>query len=342
MGEKFIRTQNLFNLLDPEPYFVLCALLLLAWGFYKLFLGDVSKERHQNLREHFNNIFRHFLIFSAAYAIFIFARQSQLDWIERSQPYIGLFAALWGMTVFVKTSRLIILQYLFLGSMRAGVPILIVNIFSLLLSIVLALWTANQIFGFQVAPLLATSAAFSIILGLAIQDTLGNLFAGISLQVDKSFEIGDWVEVLGGGQKTIGQVKEISWRATILAGLSEELITIPNRFLANAQISNFSDGSQPLIRYQLFRLSFDVDTQLAKRCLLDSVKDIPGVKTFPAPFCNISESNETGVGFKLGYFIDDYGLQWGIGDKVLDSALNFLLVNGITVTPPRIMVLKQP
>ena len=144
--------------------------------------------------------------------IFLQTSEGQIGRFALVTPYIAMAAFVWGNVVFVKTCRLIVLQYLFLGSMRHGVPLLLVNIFSLILSIVLLFWGITHIFGVQVGPLLATSAAASVILGLAMQDTLGNLFAGISLQIDRSFEIGDWVEVVSGIQKTTGQVREITWR----------------------------------------------------------------------------------------------------------------------------------
>jgi small-conductance mechanosensitive channel len=341
MTEKLIHVQNLYGLLEVEPYFLLSALFLLAWLFYRFFLTEVSEERHRNLKGHFQNILRHYLIFSSVFAIFILLNQIGSEWTRKSLPYLGVFALIWGMIVFVKTCRLITLQYLFLGSMSTGVPVLIVNIFSLVLSLALVLWTANQIFGLQVAPLLATSAAFSIILGLAIQDTLGNLFAGISLQLDKSFEIGDWVEVVSGIQKSVGQVREISWRATVLMGLSDELITIPNRFLAGAQISNFSDGGQPLIRSQSFRMGFDVDTDLVKRCLSECTKGLESIRKYPEAYCYIADSNENGITYKLVYFIDNYGSQWKIGDIVIDSAIKYLMANGIEPAPARLQILKN-
>lgn len=340
MGEKIIQIQNLYGLLDPEPYFLLTALYLLAWSFYKFFLRDVNDERHRNLTAHFKNILRHYLILSSSFAVFTLMHQTGMSWATKSLPYIAIFTLIWGMVVFVKTCRLIILQYLFLGSMRSGVPILIVNIFSLLLSLVLVIWTANQIFGFQIAPLLATSAAFSIILGLAIQDTLGNLFAGISLQIDHSFEIGDWVEITSGVQKSIGQVKEISWRATVLVGLSDEMVTIPNRFLASAQISNYSSSHQPIIRSQSYRVDHTVDSRLIRQCLLDSVKEIHMIHDYPPPSVLASECTDNGITYKLTYFIDDYGAQWRVADQVTDTVLKYLQANAIEISPSRILVLK--
>src|SRR5690606_32742898 len=142
----------------------------------------------------------------------------------------------------------------FMGSVKAGVPILVVNIFSLMLSVLLTFWVVSRLFGVQLGPLLATSAAFSIILGLALQDTSGNLFAGISLQLDKNYEIGDWIEITTGLLKVVGQVKEITWRSTLLTGLSDELITLPNRLMSGASISNYSPADSPIVRSQVFRV----------------------------------------------------------------------------------------
>ncbi len=331
MNEKILKAQALYGLIDYEPFVILISLVFFAWAFYKLFLRDASTERHKNLRNHFQNLLRHSILFSILFVSFKFIYQTEnLEFgLPRTLPYIGLTTLFWGMVVFVKTSRLITLQYLFLGSMKAGVPVLLVNIFSLILSLTLLLWAASFLFGIQLGPLLATSAAFSIILGLALQDTLGNLFAGISLQLDRSFEIGDWLEIINGPQKIIGQVKEITWRATSLVGWSDEIITLPNRTMANSQISNFQGGDQPFIRSQIFRLPLNVDTEKAKKCLYASLKEVSVIRQDPQPLVFISESTDSWLGMKVIYYIDSYGSQFTIGDKVLIAGLRHLEAAGI-------------
>lgn len=340
MGEKIINLDNLYALLDLEPYVILCALILLAWAFYKLFLREVSDERHRNLKRHFRNLFRHFLMLSTLFLFFLVIRQAtNPNWpLMRALPYLGILSLLWGIIVFVKVCRLVILQYLFLGSIKHGVPVLIVNIFSLLMSIILAFWVAAHIFSIQLTPLLATSAAFSIVLGLALQDTLGNLFAGISLQVDKSFEIGDWLEVTNGSQKTVGLVKEITWRATVFSGWTEELITIPNRVLANSQIANFSLGYQPIIRSQMFRVPYGTDLAMTKKILAESVKDISSIRSWPEPVVIISETTDSWITLKLVYYIDNYGTQYGVADQVVEAALGALAHAGIHTASQRLQV----
>jgi len=325
-----MNTSALYRLLEFEPYFILCSLIALAWIFYKVFLREVSEERHKNLSAHFRNLMRHFIFFTTLFVVFIILHQASADSnFAKVTPYMGLGALATGMIVFVKACRLIILQYLFLGSMKHGVPVLMVNIFSLLMSLVLLMWVAASIFNIELTPLLATSAAFSVILGFALQDTLGNLFAGISLQVDRAFDIGDWLEITNGAVKTTGQVKEITWRATVLVGWMDETITLPNRTLANSQLANFSLGDKPIIRSLPFRVRYGTDLNLAKQCLLESLKDNKTIRAWPEPLVLIAEMTESWVNLKLVYFIENFGSQHTIADVVAENALRFLKANNI-------------
>lgn len=232
--------------LQLEPVLILLSMAVGAWFIYKILLKNVNAERHRNLRGHFQNLLGHIAITASLYGIY-----EGLLWyreligapagFDRLIVYVGTVTVLWGCVVFIKISRIMAFEYLFLGSMKAGVPLLLVNMFTLILSAIVFGWVLAKIFDVNLTPLLATSAIFSIVLGLALQDTLGNLFAGIAMQFDKPFELGDWIEVKGGGDRIVGQVHEISWRATVLLAITDELITIPNRNLAQWQILNFAD-----------------------------------------------------------------------------------------------------
>lgn len=331
MTENFFSIEALAPLLQIEPYVLLGALALCAWLFYRIFLNEVSDERHRNLRNHHRSLAKYFLTLSFFFGGYFLALGAapEVPFAARVAPYLGALAFCWGILVFVRACRLWVLQYLFLQSMQEGVPLLLVNVFTLLLSIALAFWVAWKLFNLQLAPLLATSAAFSIILGLALQDTLGNLFAGISLQLEKNFEIGDWIEVTSGIQRSVGQVKEISWRSVLLVGLSDEMITLPNRFMAQAGIANFSPPGQPIIRSHVFRLPFGTPLEQVKDLLERSTAEISDVRGLPAPFAYLQETTESWLSVKLIYFIDSYGSQYSIGDKVQRKGIEVLRQNGI-------------
>jgi small-conductance mechanosensitive channel len=253
-------------------------------------------------------------------------------------PTIGLSTLIWASIVFVKSCRILAFEYLFLLNMRAGVPLLLVNLLSLLLSVVLGGWILKSVFEFDLEPILATSAIFSVVLGLALQDTLGNLFAGVALQLDKPYELGDWVEVANGSQKWIGQVQEISWRATNLIAFTDEIITIPNRVMAQAEISNFSGKMRPFIRGHVFRIPFGFPAQQVRDTLLSALDSITSIRRDPAPVAFILDHTDSWVTFKLVYYIDDFGAQYRIGDQVIAAAMERLAEAGIPLASQRMAV----
>lgn len=338
--EKWINFKVLQDLLGLEPYLLLGALAAVTWLFYKLFLKDLSEERHQNLGNHYANLIRHFIILSLLLGAYLLFKEVELELATwgRIVPYLGLLTFVWGAVVFVKTCRTLVLQYLFMGSARSGVPLILVNIFTILLSILLLFWAVSQIFNIQLGPLLATSAAFSIILGLALQDTLGNLFAGISLQIDRCYEIGDWLEIYNGSQKITGQVYEITWRSTILHGQSDEVITLPNRMMAQAQLSNFSPPDRPVMRAQNFRIKHGSDIKDAMHALEVAASGIFEIRGIPAPFAYVNEVGENWIQVRLIYYIDSFGAQFAVGDKILRIGLEALEKQGIHVAKQRFEV----
>lgn len=342
MNDRLIQTQRLYQILDLETFILVSVVGGLSYLFYRFFLKDVSLERHQNINAHLKSLLRNYSFLCLFYGIFFFlTRIPEYEISVRLLPYAGLLTFFIGTVFFVNSCRLLVLQYLFLGSMRAGVPLLLVNIFSLVLSILIGFWTFSVLFAVQLTPLVATSAAFSIVLGLALQDTLGNLFAGISLQIDKTFEIGDWLEIMNGSTKIIGQVKELSWRSTVLTGFSDETITLPNKLVAQCQVSNFSPEGQPIVRSHTFKFPFGTDAQKAIELLEQAASQISDIRAIPAPFAYTQEASDYGFHVKIIYFIENYGRQFVIGDKVFKTAFELLKKNGIEVARPTINIHQQ-
>ena len=330
------------SLIQWEVFILLWVLVIFSWLFYKFFLRRLSDERHRNLHGRFMNLNKQLFLLTALFGLFSLADSlKEQAWILRVLPYLGLATAVVGCVTFVQICRILLLQYLFLTSVRTAVPILLVNIFTLVLSLFLGGWLITTIFGIQVAPLLATSAAFSIILGLALQDTLGNLFAGISLQIDNSFEIGDWIEVTSGIQKITGQVLEITWRSTILVGLFDEIINIPNRFMAQSQINNWTRPEIPIARSQSFRIPYTENLDRVGEVLRRALERVPNICKNPKPIALVSEPSDSWVIVKAIYYIEDYGKYATAADAVIRECLKALRSEGITVAHP-IMEITAP
>jgi small-conductance mechanosensitive channel len=336
----WIPADRIDSLLQSEPLILILTVSAVSYVLYRALMRAVSKERHTLIRSLFRNLGGHLLLLIALLVIYTTLRDTTDpdSALRRVGTWIGLFAILSGATVFVKTARILLFEYLFLSSMRAGVPLLLVNFFTLFLYIVLFIWITSVVFNVNLAPLLATSAVFSIVLGLALQDTLGNLFAGVALQFDKPYELGDWIEVQNGGQKWIGQVHEITWRATILIGVGEELITIPNRVISSAQVSNFATHRHPIVRSLNFKIPYEANLDSATEALIESVKGHPEVRADIGPFVYASELHESWVNLRLIYFLDNYGAQWHLADEFLRKAISQLQKRGISLAQNRIHV----
>ncbi|MGZ3687726.1 MAG: mechanosensitive ion channel family protein [Bdellovibrionota bacterium] len=337
-GQPFIPFDKIDDLIQIEPALLLVGLSFISWLIYKILLRTVSAERHRNLKALFKNLSAYLL--GGILLFFGYRAMSQIPDtnVRRLATYVGLLVLLTGATVFVKIWRIFVFEYLFLSHMRVAVPVLLVNLFTLVLSMFLVAWFATEILNLKLVPLIATSAIFSLVLGLALQDTLGNLFAGVALQVDKPYEIGDWIEVHGSGQKWVGQVFEITWRATVLTGFADESITVPNRVMSQAEISNFSTKYRPIIRSQTFKIPYGVNEKTVKQALQSAAASVSLVRKNPPPYAMMLEATESWVAYKVIYFIDDYGAQYSIGDQVIAEALTRLEAAKIPIASARIAV----
>lgn len=336
-------TQNILSIerieqsLQLEP--VLFVLFTALSSFFVYFIGlrNLSHERHHNLRVFFKNLLGHVGIGVGFLTLFWFLRSGTLV-IPQLVPYVGFTAVIWGAIILIKSFRIFSFEYLFFMNMQTAVPLLLVNMLTLLVTIVLISWIATSIFGFRLAPVLATSALFSIVVGLALQETLGNLFSGIALQVDKPYLLGDWVEVQVGNQKLTGQVYEITWRATILISVSEEWITIPNRIVAQSQVLNFSKTKKPILRSQILRIPYSESPKKVKSIVLESIKEISGLSKYTEPLVLINEAAESWMTFKLIYAVKDFGDQARVADEVLERTLNALKKEGVLLAVPQLRV----
>lgn len=102
----------------------------------------------------------------------------------------------------------------------------------------------KDVLGVSVGQLLGTGAIAAAVIGLSLQETLGNLFAGISMRLDPAFEVGDWIEVTGnlrggpGRETFIGEVTSMTWRTVQLRTENGDTDIFPNRAIALAVVTN--------------------------------------------------------------------------------------------------------
>lgn len=151
--------------------------------------------------------------------------------------------------------------------------------------------------------LVATSAVLSIVLGFALQDTLGNLFAGLSIQLERPFQVGDMVEI--GSHR--GRVVQVAWRATRLETRKRELITLPNNVLSKEAVKAFTRREGPVGVEVDLGLSYDAAPNHVKETILDVVRDIPGALTEPQPTVRVINFADSAIQYRVRFYVPDYG-----------------------------------
>jgi small-conductance mechanosensitive channel len=343
LSQPWIPIERIESVAQLEPALFVAGFALASFLFYKLFLRDLAPHRHQNLKRHFKNLSFHLAVAVLTFVVYQnFGRDlDDGDATARFMSYLGLFSILSWTTVFIKSCKIALFEYLFFNHKKQGVPLLLINLLTLVLTVIMGGWILAEVFAVNLGPLLATSAIFSLVLGLALQDTLGNLFAGVAMQFDKPYEIGDWIEIVLSDQKWVGQVNEISWRATVLTGISDESITIPNRLIGQTQISNYSTRHHPICRSQLFRIAYDAPFDEVRMTLEQAGKRVNGILQTPAPFSYLFESHDSFVVFKLVYYFDDYGKQFVLGDRVMRAGIEALSEAGLSIASPKMKILHE-
>ena len=162
----------------------------------------------------------------------------------------------------------------------------------------------------DLTAVLASSAVISLVLGLALQETLGNLFAGLSLQAERPFGEGDWVKI-GDHQ---GKVIEIGWRATKLLTGSGEGLTIPNNAVAKQAVLNLSRRGS-VMRKVTLALPYDVPPNALKDAALTVLRAHPRIVEEPAPLVRTAELAASAIQYEVLFWVG----RWEQGGEVEDE-----------------------
>ena len=171
--------------------------------------------------------------------------------------------------------------------------------------------------GVPPGSLLTTSALLTAVIGLSLQETLGNVFAGLAIQAQAPFEVGDWIQ-FDADPKHIGRVVEINWRATKVVTLDDVEVVVPNAGLAKAPIINFTQPTRISRRSVYVFAPYDVPPLEVQRILLSAVADAPGVVRDPPPSIVTHTFGEYGIEYWVRYYPDQFHRRDAVDGAVRD------------------------
>ncbi|HEY4058670.1 MAG TPA: mechanosensitive ion channel family protein, partial [Kofleriaceae bacterium] len=162
--------------------------------------------------------------------------------------------------------------------------------------------------GFSVAGLITTSAVLTAVIGFSLQDTLGSVMGGLSLQIDKSVSVGDWI-TLGPGQPQ-GRVVEIRWRYTAIETRNWETIIIPNSQIVKSQVMILGRRTGEAVQHRR-KLEFFIDYRTPPTDVIAAVdgalrKDsLPKMASSPAPNTVLMGYRESYAVYEVRYWLTD-------------------------------------
>ena len=206
----------------------------------------------------------------------------------------------------------------------------------------LGIYLSLQELGIELLGILASLAVFSLIIGLAVQQTLGNMLNSFMLAVDQPFEVGDRIEVDG----VTGTVMSVGILSTKILTLTEELVVIPNNRLVDSTITNYArgggDGMGSRVTLTLdIGVDYDERSAHVKQVILEVAKKCPLVEQDPPPRVLLRELANFSKNYRLYVWLNDYGEEFIATDWLLREIDNAFGREGISIPYPIAVELPQ-
>jgi small-conductance mechanosensitive channel len=155
----------------------------------------------------------------------------------------------------------------------------------------------------DVTKVFTASVLTTAVIGLALQETLGNLMAGLTLQLERDLDIGDWINL---DTKIEGQIREIRWRATTVVTRNGDLTLIPNTAITRGTIVNYSRPTTAHRELIVVRVDSAHPPGRVREVVLEAVRALPFVRPEPRPDCILHDFKDDGSEYTVLYWADDY------------------------------------
>ncbi len=225
---------------------------------------------------------------------------------------LGALTALLGTGVLIRLIDQYFWRWYFEERRKTAVPKFIREVAAGLLLIVVILLIIQYGYGKPIPGLLAASGVVGIILGFAMQDSLGNIIAGFALQFGRPFQVGDWVLI----DNQHVQAVEINWRSTRFITTDEVQLDVPNQQLVKQTITNFhGGGAVHAMRFEI-GIDYEVPPNRVKDLLARAAEAAPGVRSEPAPTVTLKNFGESGIVYEVRFWLNDHRLYTPTSDAV--------------------------
>lgn len=188
-----------------------------------------------------------------------------------------------------------------------------------------------NVFSFPVGTLIATSGVVAIVLGLALQSTLADLFSGIALNISRPYGVEDWI-ILSNGIE--GRVIETNWRAAHLLSPGDDLVILPNSNLAKETLTNASGPERRHGVKLRVRLAPTLAPLAMARVLRDALSSSTLILSHPAPAVHIRGLDAQAVELELSFHVPELGGAAAAKDEMFDLVFRHAKAAGLPLAAP--------
>ena len=184
------------------------------------------------------------------------------------------------------------------------------------------------VFDLPLSGLLATSGAIAIILGLALQSTLSDVFSGIVLNFSRPYRPGDWISIDG---STDGRVVEMNWRATHVLTAKRDLATIPNSMIAKAKVVNASSPSGIHGLSITVQVAPKIPPATSAEIFGQAILNCSLILAAPAPLVAVKSISANSTEFEISFFVEELANSSRAQNELFDWIYRHLTAAGIAL-----------
>jgi MscS family membrane protein len=189
--------------------------------------------------------------------------------------------------------------------------------------------------GVEIGPLLAGVGIGGIAIAFALQSSLANVFGGVSIIMDKTVRVGDWIKLEDG---TVGIILKIGLRSTKLKTFDNETIYIPNSKLSDSKVQNIA-LPDPKSRVVIpFGVAYGSNVDKVKKIVMKELKKVDHYVEDPEPSVKFLEMGDSALIFKAFFFVDSFENRFAAIDEANTKIYNALNKEGISIPFPQMDV----
>lgn len=344
--ENILNTYEKLLLADTENFierlFIILIYLLVAW-FTHYFVIRLLKKAAARTHMPFDDFLLHFIQAPLAITICLLGClhafhiaptvKAPYDFIIPSIVRSGLLI-LWGTAILRAVNQL--------DEKKAGVLLrreefdrdlfyLFKNVSRILVVFTCILWILN-VWNIAITPIFASAGIAGIAVALAAKDTLANFFGGISIYLDRSYKVSEYI-ILDSGER--GEVVEVGIRSTKIKTRDDVLITIPNSIMANSKIINQS-APKPAFRIRIdVGVAYGSDLDHVEHVLEQLAINHPGVAEIPAPRVRARGFGNSSIDFQLLCWVKDPRVRGRMTHDLIKEIYSTFNSEGIEIPFPQ-------